>query len=417
MKCRFCNTELNRVFSDLGAAPPSNSFLSQSQLMQGEVYYPLKVFVCDQCFLVQLDEFKKSTEIFSEDYVYFSSVSTSWLAHSQAYVQKMREKLSLTAESLVIEIASNDGYLLQYVKEDGIKCLGIEPTASTAKAAREKGIDVLEAFFGTALATELKNTGKKADLLLGNNVLAHVPDINDFVEGLKIALKPTGTVTMEFPHLLKLGADGQFDTIYHEHFSYLSFSVVSKIFAAHGLTMYDVEEIPTHGGSLRIFAKHAANETIAVSDAVARLLEQECTVGMLTPTYYEGFQTKMEAIKNDFVEFLISQRRSSKKVAAYGAAAKGNTLLNFSGIRNDLIEFVVDRAESKQGKFLPGSRIPVVPEDVLKEQKPDFIVIFPWNIRDEVAKQLEYVRQWGGQFVTAVPRLAVSNSKKTTTSN
>ena len=409
MKCRFCNTELNRVFADLGTAPPSNSFLSQSQLMLGEVYYPLKVYVCDQCFLVQLDEFKKSAEIFSEDYVYFSSVSTSWLAHSKAYVQKMREHLPLTSDSFVIEIASNDGYLLQYVKENGIKCLGIEPTASTAKVAREKGIDVLESFFGTTLATELKNTGRQADLLLGNNVLAHVPDINDFVEGLKIALKPTGTVTMEFPHLLKLVADGQFDTIYHEHFSYLSFSVVSKIFAAHGLTMYDVEEIPTHGGSLRIFAKHAENETIAVSAAVARLLEQERTAGMSTPAYYENFKMKVEKIKNDFVEFLISQRRTGKKVAAYGAAAKGNTLLNFSGIRKDLIEFVADRAESKQGKFLPGSRIPVVPEDVLKAQKPDFIVIFPWNIRDEVEKQLEYVREWGGQFVTAVPRLTIKS--------
>ena len=407
MKCRFCNTELNQVFADLGTAPPSNSFLSQSQLMLGEVYYPLKVFVCDQCFLVQLDEFKKSTEIFSEDYVYFSSVSTSWLDHSKTYVQKMRERLPLTTDSFVIEIASNDGYLLQYVKENGIKCLGIEPTASTAKIARDKGIDVLEKFFGTLLATELKNTGKQADLLLGNNVLAHVPDINDFVEGLKIALKPKGTVTMEFPHLMKLVADGQFDTIYHEHFSYLSFSVVSHIFAAHGLTMYDVEEIPTHGGSLRIFAKHTSNESIAVSDAVPQLLEQERRIGMLTPTYYDGFQTKVETIKNDFVEFLVAQKRAGKKVAAYGAAAKGNTLLNFSGIRKDLIEFVVDRAESKQGKFLPGSRIPVVPESVLTEQKPDFIVIFPWNIRDEVEKQLEYVRQWRGKFVTAVPVLKI----------
>jgi len=407
MKCRFCQTELSHVFADLGAAPPSNSFLSPAQLMLGEVYYPLKVFVCDQCFLVQLDEFKKSTEIFSEDYVYFSSVSTSWLEHSKKYVHKMWDKLPLTSDSLVIEVASNDGYLLQYVKECGIKCLGIEPTGSTAKVAREKGIDVLESFFGTTLATELKNSNRQADLLLGNNVLAHVPDINDFVEGLRIALKPTGTVTVEFPHLLKLTADGQFDTIYHEHFSYLSFSAVSKIFAAHGLTMYDVEEIPTHGGSLRIFAKHAANETIVVSDAVERLLERERNAGMLTLAYYEGFQTKVEVIKNDFVEFLIAQRRLGKKTAAYGAAAKGNTLLNFAGIRKDLIEFVCDRAESKQGKFLPGSRIPVVPEAALKEYKPDYVVIFPWNIRDEVEKQLEYVRQWGGRFVTAVPELKI----------
>jgi SAM-dependent methyltransferase len=375
--------------------------------MSGEVYYPLKVFVCEQCFLVQLDEFKKSTEIFSEDYVYFSSVSTSWLDHSKKYVHKMREKLPLTSDSFVIEIASNDGYLLQYVNECGIKCLGIEPTHSTAKAAREKGIDVLESFFGTALAMELKETGRQADLLLGNNVLAHVPDINDFVEGLKIALKPTGTVTMEFPHLLKLVADGQFDTIYHEHFSYLSFSVVSKIFSAHGLTMYDVEEIPTHGGSLRIFGKHVANESIAVSDAVVRLLEQERSAGVLTQKYYEGFQSRMEVIKNDFVEFLLSQKRQGKKVAAYGAAAKGNTLLNFSGIRGDLIEFVADRAESKQGKWLPGSRIPVVSESHLQECRPDYVVLFPWNIRTELEKQLVYIRDWGGKFVTAVPKLEV----------
>ena len=407
MKCRFCQTELSHVFADLGTAPPSNSFLTKEQLNAPEVYYPLKVWVCHCCFLVQLDEFKKSTEIFSEDYVYFSSVSTSWLDHSRKYVHKMREKLPLTSNSFVIEIASNDGYLLQYVKECGIKCLGIEPTSSTAKVAREKGIDVLESFFGTALAGELKNTGRQADLLLGNNVLAHVPDINDFVEGLKIALKPTGTVTMEFPHLLKLVTGRQFDTIYHEHYSYLSFSTVNKIFAAHGLAMYDVEEIPTHGGSLRIFAKHASNEAITVSDAVAKLLEQERQVGILTPAYYDGFPKKIEAIKNDFVEFLITQKRARKKVAAYGAAAKGNTLLNYAGIRNDFIGFVADRAESKQGKFLPGSRIPVVNEDLLKEQQPDFVVIFPWNIRDEVEKQLAYIRDWDGRFVTAIPELKV----------
>ena len=408
MKCRFCNTELNRIFADLGTAPPSNSFLASSQLMSGEVYYPLKVFVCDQCFLVQLDEFKKSTEIFSEDYVYFSSVSTSWLEHAKKYVHKMWEKLPLTHDSFVIEIASNDGYLLQYVKECGITCLGIEPTSSTTKIAKAKGIDVLEEFFGTALATELKNTGRQADLLLGNNVLAHVPDINDFVEGLSIALKPTGTVTMEFPHLMKLIVEGQFDTIYHEHFSYLSFSTVNTIFAAHGLVMYDVEELPTHGGSLRIYAKHADNVTIAVSDAVAKLLDQERNAGMLTLEYYEFFSTRVETIKNDFVEFLIAQKRVGKKVAAYGAAAKGNTLLNFAGIRRDLIEFVADRAESKQGKWLPGSRIPVVPESHLKETWPDYVVLFPWNIRAELEKQLAYIRDWEGKFVTIMPKLKIN---------
>lgn len=407
MKCRFCNAELTRVFADLGTSPPSNSFLSQTQLMQGEVYYPLKVFVCDHCFLVQLDEFKKSTEIFSEDYVYFSSVSTSWLAHSKQYVQKMHAKLPLTPQSLVIEVASNDGYLLQYVKESGVQCLGIEPTASTAKVAREKGIDVLESFFGVSLATELKNTGRQADLLLGNNVLAHVPDVNDFVGGLKIALKPSGTVTMEFPHLLQLVAQGQFDTIYHEHFSYLSFTTVCQIFASHGLDMYEVEEIPTHGGSLRIYAKHAENTNIAVSDAVDALLLKEKNGGMLTPAFYEGFTKKMDNIKRDFVEFLLTQKRNEKKVAAYGAAAKGNTLLNFCGIRNDWIEFVVDRAESKCGKWLPGSRIPVVEENRLREERPDYIILFPWNIVAELEKQLSYVRDWDGKFVTAVPTLQI----------
>ncbi|MCL2624823.1 MAG: class I SAM-dependent methyltransferase [Planctomycetaceae bacterium] len=398
---------MSSIFADLGAAPPSNSFLTTEQLNAAEVYYPLKVWVCRHCFLVQIDEFKKSTEIFSEDYVYFSSVSTSWLEHSKNYVEMITKRLLLNERSLIIEIASNDGYLLQYVREKKIPCLGIEPTASTAAVAKLRGIPTREEFFGVSLAEQLVAEGKQADLLLGNNVLAHVPDINDFVAGLRIALKPTGTVTMEFPHLLRLIKENQFDTIYHEHFSYLSLSVVQAIFRKHQLDIYDVEELVTHGGSLRIYAKHVENERIAVSENVNRLLDQENREGIRTLSHYDGFGLKMEKIRDDFLRFLLQCKAEGKAVVAYGAAAKGNTLLNYCGVKAGMIEFVCDRAESKQGKFLPGSRTSVVPENVLKERKPDFIVIFPWNIRDEVEKQLEYVRHWGGQFVTAIPELTV----------
>ena len=404
MNCRFCNTTLNRGFADLGTAPPTNSFVSKEALNGPEVYYPLKVYVCENCFLVQLEEFKKSNEIFSEDYVYFSSVSSSWLAHSKDYVEKMVPRLGLNENSLVVEIASNDGYLLQYVKEKGIPCLGIEPTASTAAVAKNKGIPVAEEFFGTDFAGKWN---KQADLLLGNNVLAHVPDINDFVAGLKIALKPGGTVTMEFPHLMRLVEGNQFDTIYHEHFSYLSLYSVSKIFEEQGLIIYDVEELSTHGGSLRIYAKHTANEVLACSKNVENVLDEERKRGMQTLAYYEGFSNKMEKIKFSFLQFLLERKAAGQSVAAYGAAAKGNTLLNYCGIKSDLIDFVCDRAESKQGRFLPGSRIPVVTENAMKERKPDYVVIFPWNIRSEIEKQLEYIRDWGGKFVTAIPELRI----------
>ena len=407
MRCRFCHNELTYVFADLGTAPASNSFVTAKQLHEGEIYYPLKVFVCEHCFLVQIDEFKKATDIFSEDYVYFSSVSNSWLEHSKRYVEMMIPRLSLDEKSLVIEIASNDGYLLQYVREHGIPCMGIEPTASTARVAREKGIESLERFFGVELAKELAQNGRQADLLLGNNVLAHVPDINDFVAGLKIVLKPGGTITMEFPHLMRLVEGNQFDTIYHEHFSYLSLCAVSKIFEKQRLTIYDVDELPTHGGSLRIYAKHTDNTNIPIAENVYKLLDIERDKGMFTLEYYEGFQAKVNRVKLDFVDFLITQQRNGKKVAAYGAAAKGNTLLNYCGVKSDWIEFVCDRAESKQGRFLPGSRVPVVAENVLKERKPDYVVIFPWNIRSEIEQQLEYIRDWGGRFVTAIPELRV----------
>lgn len=407
MKCRFCQTELHRTFADLGTAPPSNSFVTRDRLDEPETYYPLKVFVCDHCFLVQLDEFKKSTDIFSEDYVYFSSVSTSWLAHSRDYVAKMTPRLGLDSQSLVVEVASNDGYLLQYFREKGIPCLGIEPTASTASVAKSKGIDVVEDFFGTELAKRLVSEGRQVDLLLGNNVLAHVPNINDFVAGLAITLKPTGTITMEFPHVLRLIEGVQFDTIYHEHFSYLSLSTVKAIFHAHGLDIYDVAELPTHGGSLRIYAKHGGNENLPISENVAKVMESEKNAGLLSREYYEEFQEKMERIKFDFLRFLLDCRSKGQSVTAYGAAAKGNTLLNYCGVKPDLLEFVCDRAESKQEKFLPGSRIPVYAEERLRNRRPDFIVVFPWNIREEIEKQLEYVREWGGKFVTAVPNLKV----------
>lgn len=408
MKCRFCGIELRNVFIDLGASPPSNSFLTRDQLNSPEVYYPLKVYVCHSCFLVQIDEYKKSSEIFCDDYVYFSSMSRSWLEHSKRYVGMIKQRLGLDNKSFVIEIASNDGYLLQYVKQDDIPCLGIEPTACTAAEARKKGVEVLEDFFGEKLAGKLKEKNKTADLILGNNVLAHVPDIVDFVKGLKIALKPHGTITMEFPHLLQLVANNQFDTIYHEHFSYLSFSIVHKIFGSLGLVLYDVEELPTHGGSLRIYARHAEHSDIQIKDSVARLLDVESRAGMNDLGYYLGFQERAFRAKLEFTSFLLSEKEKGAKIAAYGAAAKGNTLLNYCGIKSDLIEFVVDMAPSKQGRFLPGSRIPVVTEQKIREMKPNYVIILPWNIKEEIKEQLEYIKEWGGRFVIPIPKLELS---------
>lgn len=407
MKCRHCQQQLEQVFIDLGHSPPSNSYLSKEALKREEVYYPLKVFVCGSCFLVQVDEYKKATEIFDSEYAYFSSVSKSWLEHSKAYTDQMVGEFGFNDSSLVVEIASNDGYLLQYFKEKNIAVLGIEPTASTAKVAREKGITTVERFFGVELANELVNGGQRADLLLGNNVLAHVPDINDFVKGLKIVLKEDGVVTMEFPHLLQLVANNQFDTIYHEHFSYLSLITVQKIFRDAGLDIFHVEELPTHGGSLRIFAKHLGNTKLKSRSSVSELIAKEQKAGINDLTYYQNFESKVKNIKHEFIEFLINAKRNGKSVAAYGAAAKGNTLLNYCGIKNDLIDFVVDRAFSKQGKFLPGSHIPVVTEDKLKSIKPDYIVIFPWNIREEICKQLSYVKEWNGKFVITIPKLEI----------
>lgn len=408
MNCRFCENPLTHEFADLVNSPPSNSYLRAEQLNEPEMFFPLRVFVCEKCFLVQIDEYKKADEIFDENYAYFSSFSTSWLAHSKKYVEMMTERFGFGEDSQVIEIASNDGYLLQYFAEKNIKVLGIEPTLSTAQAARAKGIESWTEFFGVKLAEKLVSENRQADLLLGNNVLAHVPDLRDFVGGLKIALKKNGVVTMEFPHVLQLIENNQFDTIYHEHFSYLSLHTVKEIFASKGLEVFDVEELTTHGGSLRIFAKHAENETHEQSENVANLLEKEKQFGLTQLKYYLDFQPKVEKVKNDLLTFLLEQKRAGKRVAAYGAAAKGNTLLNFCGVKKDLIDFVVDASPHKQGKFLPASHIPIVDESFIRREKPDFVLILPWNIKEEIFEQLKYIRDWNGKFAVAVPRLEIN---------
>jgi 2-polyprenyl-3-methyl-5-hydroxy-6-metoxy-1,4-benzoquinol methylase len=407
MNCRFCKTELSFVFIDLGNAPPSNSYLTADQLNEPETYYALKLFVCPECFLVQADEYKKAETIFNNDYAYFSSTSTSWLKHSEKYVHKMISEFGINKDSFVTEIASNDGYLLQYFKKSGIGVLGIEPALSVANAAINRGIETCVDFFGIRLAEQLKDQKKQADLILGNNVLAHVPDINDFVAGLKIGLKPEGLITMEFPHILQLIANNQFDTIYHEHFSYFSFITVLKIFEFHNLTLFHVEELPTHGGSLRIYARHTSDNSKPIRESVISLKQREEGLGLNSLEYYKGFQNKAKKAKLDFLDFLVTAKKQEKKVASYGAAAKGNTLLNFCGVKNDLIQFVVDAAPSKQGKYLPGSHIPILKESELKNFKPDYVIIFPWNIKEEITEQLEYIIGWDGKFVVAVPSLKI----------
>ncbi len=408
MQCRFCNTELEHTFIDLINSPASNSFLTKEQLNEPEVFYPLKVYTCHQCFLVQVDEYKKSDAIFDGDYVYFSSYSSSWLQHAKKYTELMTERFGLNEQSQVIEIASNDGYLLQYFKEKNIPVMGIEPTANTAEVAIGKGIKTIIEFFGVELADRLANHWEvKADLLLGNNVLAHVPDIVDFVSGMKIILADTGVITMEFPHLMQLVDNNQFDTIYHEHFSYLSFHTVKQIFEAMELELFDVDEIPTHGGSLRIYAKHKEDSSKQISPNVKALLDKEAAKGVTTLSYYDNFQQKALQVKLGMTSFLIEQKKAGKKVAAYGAAAKGNTLLNYCGIKNDLIEFVVDANPNKQNKWLPASHIPVMNEEYLKANKPDYVIILPWNLKEEITAQLSYIREWGGQFVIPIPKLQV----------
>ncbi len=408
MKCRHCHTDLTLPLVDLGSSPPSNAYLTQTTLKAPEKWFPLNVLVCQSCWLVQTEDFAGAEELFDAEYAYFSSFSSSWLAHAKHYVETMVEHFGLIDKSMVIEVAANDGYLLQYVKEKNIACLGVEPTTSTANAAREKGIDIVEEFFGVSLAKKLVSEGKQADLTAANNVLAHVPDINDFVAGFTHLLKQNGVATFEFPHLLNLIEKNQFDTIYHEHFSYLSLIAVNTIFNANGLSIFDVEEITTHGGSLRVYAQRTETGQHVVSDRYTALLAKEKSLGMETAAFYANFQQKANKVKYDLTKFLIEAKESGKKVIAYGAAAKGNTLLNFAGIKEDLLAYVVDKNPAKQNKYLPGSRVPIVDEHVLKAEKPDYILILPWNLRGEVAEQLNYIREWGGQFVTAVPFLQVS---------
>lgn len=406
MKCRHCGHAVNLTLVDLGTAPPSNAYLRAQDLDRPEIHFPLKVRACEHCWLVQTEDYAQADALFTNDYAYFSSTSSSWLAHAAQYAAMITERLALDRHSLVIELASNDGYLLKNFVAAGIPCLGIEPTDSTAAAAEKLGIPVLREFFGEELGKRLSREGRQADLIAGNNVYAHVPDINDFTQGMKAALKPGGTITLEFPHLLRLIEQTQFDTIYHEHFSYLSLYTVSRIFSACGLRVSDVQELSTHGGSLRVYGCHA-DDARADGDAVQRILEAERSAGLQTPAPYQAFQQRVDAIKDAFIAFLIEQKKAGKKVAAYGAAAKGNTLINYAGIKADLLPFVCDAAAAKQGKFLPGSRIPVFSPTRLNEAKPDYVVIFPWNIGREIMEQNAHIREWGGRFVTALPSLRV----------
>ncbi|MBL7772681.1 MAG: methyltransferase domain-containing protein [Chitinophagaceae bacterium] len=406
MNCRFCKATLELEFIDLINSPASNSYLSNQQLNEPEIFYPLKVFVCESCFLVQIDEYKRFDSIFDNNYAYFSSFSTSWLEHCKNYVEQMTTLLNLNEQSQVIEIASNDGYLLQYFLPKHIKVLGIEPTKNTAEIAVLKGIPCITEFFGTILAHQLQEKQIKADLLIGNNVLAHVPDIVDFVRGLKIVLQHEGVITMEFPHLLELVTNSQFDTIYHEHFSYLSLYTVGKIFESQGLRIFKVDKLTTHGGSIRIYATHQESKRLT-EDSYEEVLKEELKAGMDNRKYYINFNAKVMKIKLDLLNFLVQAKLNGKHVAAYGAAAKGNTLLNYCGVKSDMIDFVVDANPVKQRKFLPASHIPIVGEEEIKNQKPDYVLILPWNLKDEITKQLRYIHDWNGQFVIPIPHLEV----------
>ena len=407
MKCRHCNSPLEISMVDLGSAPPSNAYLTSEKLHRAESYFPLRVLVCGQCWLAQTEDFADANELFNDDYSYFSSYSASWLEHCERYVDEMAERIFLNQLSLVIEVAANDGYLLDFVAKRGIPCIGIEPTASTAFVAKAKGHKIYEEFFGERFAKELVDRGEFADLIIANNVLAHVPDINDFILGFNVLLKPQGVATFEFPHLLKLLENNQFDTIYHEHFSYLSLLSIERILQANGLSIFDVQELGTHGGSLRIFAQRHETGAKPVSNNVKEIIRREIEFGICNPTCYAEFQSKAERVKDEFIGFLIKSKNSKKTVAAYGAAAKGNTLMNFAGIRPDLISYVVDINPAKQGKFMPGSRIPIRAPEVLMEHRPDFLVILPWNIADEVREQNAWLEGQGTRFVTAVPCLKV----------
>ena len=404
--CRFCSASLKTTFVDLGMSPLCQTHIRPDQLHEMEPFFPLHAYVCDQCFLVQLQEFVTPDAIFTE-YAYFSSYSTSWVEHARRYAHAMIDRLKLGTTSKVMEIASNDGYLLQHFVARGVPVLGIEPAANVAKVAIERGVPSTVCFFGRKTAHEIAGEHGRPDLLLGNNVLAHVPDINDFVGGMKILLGPRGVITMEFPHLQRLIAENQFDTIYHEHFSYLSFAVVERIFAHHGITLFDVDELPTHGGSLRIYGRHAENTELAVTERVNALRQREIDDGFLTLERYRGFDEQVKRTKRKLLSFLIDARQRGKKVVGYGAPGKGNTLLNYCGIRSDFLDFTTDANPYKQGKFTPGTRIPIVAPEMIRAARPDYVLILPWNLRDEITQQAAYIREWGGQFVVPIPEVRV----------
>ncbi|HTT14034.1 MAG TPA: class I SAM-dependent methyltransferase [Burkholderiaceae bacterium] len=404
--CRFCGAPLKTTFVDLGMSPLCQTHIRPDQLHEMEPFYPLHAYVCDQCFLVQLQEFVTPDEIFTE-YAYFSSYSTSWVEHARRYAEAVIERFQLGPDSKVMEIASNDGYLLQHFVARGVPVLGIEPAANVAKVAIERGVASTVCFFGRNTARDIARDHGRPDLLLGNNVLAHVPDINDFVGGMKLLLAPTGVITMEFPHLQRLIAENQFDTIYHEHFSYLSFVVVERIFAHHGITLFDVEELPTHGGSLRIYGRHTENAGLPVAARVQALRQREIDDGFLTLDRYRGFDEQVKQTKRKLLSFLIDARQRGKKIVGYGAPGKGNTLLNYCGIRTDFLDFTTDANPYKQGKFTPGTRIPIVAPETIGSARPDYVLILPWNLRDEITKQAAYIREWGGQFVVPIPEVRV----------
>ena len=407
MNCRFCNTPLKHKFLSLGNSPLSNSFLEEKELPNAESYYPLDIYICNQCYLVQLDEFKSAEDIFSVNYAYYSSYSDMWLQHCKDYTKMIIERFNFDEHSLVVEIASNDGYLLQYFKGKGIPVLGVEPAENTAEIAKKKGISTDVIFFDTSYAEKMVKENRQADLIIGNNVLAHNPNLNDFVEGLRIALKPEGIITMEFPHLLRLIENNQFDTIYHEHFSYFSFHFAKELFRKHGLILFDVEEISTHGGSLRIYGKHKNNKFEAITERIGNILKKEESAGLLNLDTYYRFGEKVNSTKRKLLNFLIQIKNDGKKIAGYGAPAKGNTLLNYCGIRIDFLDYTVDRSPHKQNKYLPGTHIPIKHPDIIKEDRPDYLLILPWNIKDEIIDQMSFIREWGGKFIIPIPEMKV----------
>jgi SAM-dependent methyltransferase len=407
LKCRACLTQLGEPFLSLGNQPLSNSYLRQEQLRQMEPTYPLDVYHCTNCHLVQLPEFEKAQNIFNEDYAYFSSYSTSWLEHCRKYVDTAQERFKLNSKSFVIEVASNDGYLLQYFKAKGIPALGVEPAAATARAAQEKGIPTDVCFFDMPYARKFADSGRKADLILGNNVLAHNPNLRDFVQALAIALKPEGAITLEFPHLLRMMQGNQFDTIYHEHYSYFSLHPLVRLLKEFALSVFDVDELPTHGGSLRIYVCHSGSMHDTEGARVRKVLADEKTYGLLETNVYSAYRNKVEKVKRDLLRFLIEAKEQGRRVVAYGAPAKGNTLLNYCGVRSDLIEFTVDKNPQKQNRYLPGTRIPIHPPDFIAKARPDYLLILPWNLKSEISDQMKDIRQWGGQFVTSIPQVEV----------